>query len=116
MKFYILAALLNAGPCTNATQLSAGMPAPCGGILIAREQAQQALQCVRVELPKLKSELRFARSHLDATRMSCNEKSHLLQEALTEAETKQPWWVAPLVGAAFFSIGYAFGSFTMSIR
>lgn len=116
IKAAIIAALLQVGPCVNASPLSTGQPAPCAGILLNPEQAREALNCKRVEVPKLKAEAQYEETRREAVEHTYKTRIIYLEAALDDEQQRHPWWVTPLVGSAFLAIGYAVGSLAGGAR
>ncbi len=110
IKAITLAFFVQASPCVNASAIKMGQLTPCTGILFSAEQAREALQCKRVELPKLKAQLKFESTRRDAIEHTYKGKILYLESSLDAERQRKPWWVTPLVGAAFLGIGYAVGN------
>ena len=116
IKAALIAALLQAGYCVNSSAVAVGSPAPCSGVLMSPEQAREALQCKRVELPKLKAKATFEATRREAVAHSLKTEILYLEGVIAHEKKSNPWWVTPLVGAAFLGIGYAVGSLTGGTR
>lgn len=116
IKAALIAALLQNAYCVNSSAIVVGSPAPCSGVLMAPDQAREALQCKRVELPKLKAQATFEASRRAAIEHSLKTEMIYLESVIADKKTTNPWWVTPLVGAAFLGIGYAVGSLTGGTR
>ena len=112
IKALILVVMMQpAGPvCVNAAPLSAGSPAPCSGLLISRAQAERALKCERVKIPKLEAEITYERRACRARVDGLDAQIAALDLALDAEIEKDPWWRLPLVAVGFAAVGYAVGA------
>lgn len=116
IKAAIIAALLQSNLCVNASPIKAGQPAPCSGILFSADQARKAVECKRVEIPKLKTEMRFNAEQWAAREQTYQARLLYLESAINAENVERSWWVVPLVGVAFLGIGYAVGNLTGGAR
>ena len=91
--------------CAAIVPLPKGFPAKCDGLLWSIEATQNALQCRRVEIPKLKADLNLCSRTKAAEVEALEVKLRTAQEIIDTLPEPLPAWVLPTVAVSSFLIG-----------
>jgi len=75
-----------AQPCRTAQGISAGQPAPCGGLLVPQADAVQALRCLRVDLPGCRADVIRHQTMLEASAAQVRRERQLCDDTLEQCE------------------------------
>ena len=99
-------AVLN--PCTNASQIRAGVEAPCTGILIGLPMAKAAASCRQVELPRCEAVAIKSAQRCAVERDALDIRLVAAESALTRIKP-EAWWERPLLASGSMAVGLVIG-------
>lgn len=101
----MISAIILFQTCAAIVPLPKGATAKCDGLLWSIEATQNALQCRRVEIPKLKADLNLCSKTKAAEIQALDIKLRTAQEIIDTLPEPLPAWVLPTVAASSFLIG-----------
>ncbi len=91
--------------CAAIVPLPKGTPAKCDGLLWSIEATQNALQCRRVEVPKLTADLQLCRQTSKAKIEALEIQLRTAKEIINTFPEPSPAWLLPTVAASSFVLG-----------
>ena len=106
----------SAQPCVGAILTIEGAIAPCAGILVPTAQANVAVQCLKVELPKCRAESAAQAELCDVDRTALRglldvERSRVEALAPVEVVAQSGGWVRQVVAFAVGAIVAGAGAY-----
>ena len=101
----MISAIILFQACASIIPIPKGTPAKCDGLLWSIEATQNALQCRRVEVPKLTADLELCKQKSEAETEALKTQLKAAQDIIDTFPEPPSAWLMPAVAASSFIIG-----------
>jgi hypothetical protein len=100
--------------CQGSRVVLESTPSPCTGILVSEQQSRKALNCLRVDLPKMRADLELtqakASAEIDALRIQLTVARTMIEE-----RDPPPVWALAVGLAGSLLLGVLAGGFAVGV-